>query len=412
MNSVQKAVSEVELPGSKDPKYSALGRGNSVVQVECITGEERFAELAEQWQNLEQRAQTDFCFFQTFDWCYSWWSTVGRANPDAQLCIFVLWQGRELQAVWPMMVDRMPLGTKTLLPLTSPHAEYSNILVDKDILGRKDLEQFIDAARAHIRYDLLSLPKIPVGSPLQSLVQGKGQLAPIDEVASIFDLREFDDFAQYQANTSKSTRRNRNKRKNKLARLGHLEYRTYFADHPHYAELVAVALEMKRNWLQQTGRNDAKLTTQGLEQCVGSLFGDSNLGAGAVVGALMLDDRPVALEVGFLQNGHYYSYIGAFDWSMREHSVGKIQIEEALRWAIETGAAKYDLLAEPAGYKDSWSNNQVPLQSRVFARTFKGYLIGVMWQIHLRPKVKALFNSIPSDWRLKILHLRRAISKN
>ncbi len=228
-------------------------------------------------------------------------------------------------------------------------------------------------------------------------------------MASIFDLEQFQEFAQYQASISKSTRRNRNKRKNKLAKLGAVSYQSFYAGTPEYAELVEVALGMKTHWLQQTGRNDTKLTIAGLSECLSSLSGDQETKSGAIAGALMLDDKPVAVEIGFLQRGHYYSYIGAFDWEMREHSVGKIQIEEALRWAIETGVGKYDLLAEPAGYKDSWSNNAIPLETRVIARSWRGKLVGVMWQLHVRPKVKSFFNRLPSNWRLKILQIARAL---
>jgi len=166
---------------------------------------------------------------------------------------------------------------------------------------------------------------------------------------------------------------------------------------------------MKRDWLSRTGRNDAKLNIDGLTECICGLSGDGEARFGAVAGALVLDGKPVAVEVGFLQRGHYYSYIGAFDWDMREHSVGKVQIEEAIRWAIENGATKYDLLAEPAGYKDSWSNGQMMLQTRVVSRSARGYIVGVAWQLRLRPIAKTIFNQMPSDWRMKLLQLVRTI---
>jgi CelD/BcsL family acetyltransferase involved in cellulose biosynthesis len=377
--------------------------------VECVQSAARFAQLATPWQVLEADHAAAFTFFQTYDWCQHWWNTVGQQNEDAALKIMLLWHGDRLAAVWPLMTDILHLGTTTLLPLTSPHAEYSNLIFDPMLVDQQTLSQFVDYALANVEVDLVSLPKIPAQSALHLALDNKGTLAPVDEIASIFDLSQFEDFAQYQASISKSTRRNRNKRKNKLARMGDLSYQTFFADAPQFADLVAKALQMKRDWLVRTGRNDAKLTIAGLSDCIGALCGDTNSKSGAVAGALMLDEHPVAVEIGFLQRGHYYSYIGAFDWDMREHSVGKIQIEEALKWAIENGADKYDLLAEPAGYKDAWSNNQMALQTRVFPRSMRGYFIGVLWQLHLRPFVKTIFNKLPSDWRFNILKLARSL---
>ena len=377
--------------------------------VEHIQSEERFAELGAPWRALEQRSAQDFILFQSFDWCHHWWHTVGQRNPDAKLEIFALWQHDELVAVWPLMADLLPLGTKTLLPLTSPHAEYSNLIVDSQSVDTRRLSEFVSWVVKKSDVDLISLPKIPTNSALHSAAWDLGLVAPVDEIASIFDLEQFEDYAQYQASISKSTRRNRNKRKNKLAKLGAVSYQSFYAGTREYAQLVETALQMKTAWLRRTGRNDTKLTIAGLRECLSSLSGDQETQSGAIAGALMLDDKPVAVEIGFLQRGHYYSYIGAFDWDMSEHSVGKIQIEEALRWAIDHGVGKYDLLAEPAGYKDSWSNNAVPLETRVIARSLRGKLVGVLWQLHVRPKVKSFFNRLPSNWRLKILQLVRTL---
>jgi CelD/BcsL family acetyltransferase involved in cellulose biosynthesis len=386
-------------------KPPAIAGHEHPISIECVQSDKRFAQLANDWQHLDGINGDGFAVFQSFDWCSKWWHTVGQFNPDARLKIMVLWHGEKLVAIWPLMQDLLPLGTKALLPLTSPHAEYSNLIFDPAFVDQAALAHFVGQVLDQFEGDLVSLAKIPQGSALQLALGDKGALAPTDEIASIFDLSQFESFEQYQASLSKSTRRNRNKRKNKLARLGNLTYQTHFADAPEYAQLVATALHMKRDWLRRTARNDAKLIMDGLTQCISTLEGNSKARSGAVAGALMLDGQPVAVEIGLLQHGHYYSYIGAFDWEMREHSVGKIQIEEALKWAIECGVKNYDLLAEPAGYKDSWSNNQVALQTRVVASSARGFLVGIMWQTRVRPVAKSVFNQLPNDWRQKIIQL-------
>lgn len=378
---------------------------NGLPRVECVQTIEQFAQLKEHWQRLETRSNDGFTVFQSFDWCMNWWQTVGQKNQDARLCIMTMWHDAELVAVWPLMNDLLPLGTRTLLPLTMPHAEYSNLIFDASLVDRQSLALFVENTIEQFDGDLVSLSKIPEGTALQIANGQNGTRAPEVEIASIFDLSQFETFEQYQSGLSKSTRRNRNKRKNKLARLGDLSYQTYFADAPEYADLATLALQMKRDWLIRTGRNDAKLIVDGLTKCICTLKGNSINKTGAVAGALMLDGKAVAVEIGFLERGHYYSYVGAFDWEMSEHSVGKIQIEEALKWAIETGVDKYDLLAEPAGYKDAWSNNQVALQNRVFPRSARGYIVGVLWQLRLRPLAKKVFNQLPSNWRKKVVHI-------
>jgi len=410
MNPVQQAEQmNSERVATHPNDQSAQSQDKAQTVFECVRTDARFEQLAEPWQLLEAKSATDFAFFQSFAWCSQWWRTVGARNKDASLNIMTLWQADKLVAVWPLMTDILPFGARGLLPLTSPHAEYSNLIFDPKAIDQATLQQFVDDALSQFDGDLISLPNLPTGSALHGAVQHHGTPASKQEIASYSDLSQYEDFEQYQSTLSKSKRRNRNKRKNKLARMGDLSYQTFFADTPEFAGLVNVALEMKRDWLKRSGRNDAKLMVDGLAQCIGGVAGNSQTKSGAVAGALMLDGKPVALEIGFLQNGHYYSYIGAFDWGMHEYSVGKVQIEEALKWAIEVGARKYDLLAEPAGYKDAWSNNQLPLQTRTIARSARGYIVGIIWQLHMRPFAKSIFNQLPSDWRLKVLQVVRTL---
>jgi len=400
-----KAETEDVLKTS-DSEHSPL---NSEYTWSMITSIEQVAGVANDWKALETNSAQPFSFFQSIDWCLNWWRAVGSNSEGSALQIFLLWQQGQLVSVWPMMLDEVVGGVNALVPLSFPHVEYSNIIV-ADTVENEILGQFVQEASNSIKCDLVSLPKIPKSSKLAMALGDGGHLAADVEIASIFELSTFDNFEQYQANLSKSTRRSRNKRKNKLSRIGDLTYQVCFADEVKYKAVVAKALDMKLHWLIETGRNDAKLSIDGIEDCLGSLDGNSVSQSGAVAGALILDGEIVAAELGFLQAGHYYSYLGAFDWSMREHSVGKVQIEEALNWAITSNVEKYDLLAEPAGYKDSWSNVEELLETRIFANTWRGYMFGIVWQNSVRPRVKKVFNSLPSDWRQKALGVKRKLT--
>jgi CelD/BcsL family acetyltransferase involved in cellulose biosynthesis len=374
--------------------------------VETIKSAERFAELAESWLALERETTETFSYFQTFDWCYSWWQNIGRENADAQLRIFVLKDGSRTLAVWPMQLTKLSGGTTALVPLTYPHAEYSNLIAapslsDLEILG------FVGSALNETECDLVSLAKIPSGTALERATGQMGITAPIEEIASVFEFTEFENKDDYLNSLSTSTRRSRKKRRNKLAKLGEIDFRVIDATDAEFGAMISEALKWKFEWLEETGRNDEKLKVAGLQATLSALSADAN--AKALAHVMKVDGKPVAIEIGFLQRGHYYAYIGAFDWAMRDYSIGKVQMEQSLLWAIENGVEKYDLLAEPAGYKDSWSNCLVTLQNRTIARSLKGRLYGIVWQHHVRPRVKSFFNNLPKDWRNKALDLKKRL---
>ena len=405
---VAKKVETQESWSATLPQQTADTGEKAAVELSLVESAEGFAELAEGWLVLEAQLDETFSYFQSFNWCYSWWQHIGE-NADAQLKIFVLRRGHNLVAVWPLQLSSLSFGVKALTPLTYPHSEYSSALFHKD-LSEADCKRFVDEVLEQVDCDLVTLAKIPSGTRFQKASAGLGVDAPIEEVASVFEFAEYQNKDDYLASLSTSTRRSRKKRRNKLNKLGEVSYKITQPGEVGYTDLIERALEMKFEWLEHTGRNDEKLKIEGLKQ---TLAGLASEGANqALVQSLMVDDRPVAIEIGFLQCGHYYAYVGAFDWDMRDYSVGKVQMEQAVLWAIENGVEKYDLLAEPAGYKDSWSNLVVTLQNRTIARSIKGQLYGVVWQHHVRPRVKALFNNLPSDWRTKALNVKKALGRS
>lgn len=228
---------------------------------------------------------------------------------------------------------------KGLLPFGHPHIEYSNILADPSRTDAEGLELLAQTVRNIKGIDFFSLPKVPHSTMLAKISTRLGERAPVDEVASIFNLSEITEFEQTQQDLSKSGRKRRKQRRNKLAKQGNISFQSCWADQEGFADLVIRAFAMKRDWLEQTSRNDSKFTIDGYEDCIKALPGDHQQHEGAVATFLSVDNKPVAIEIGFARKGHYYAYIGAFDWGWRDFSVGKIQMEETLSWAVDVALA-------------------------------------------------------------------------
>ena len=215
------------MPPAKQPKR----------ELRRVTNTDDFFALCEGWQQLEQQAHNDFSFFQTFDWCHKWWQNIGIGAED-ELAIFVLMEGHKALAIWPMQFSHLSLGAKALVPLTYPHTEYANMLTDHS-LADEECAQFIKDCLAEADCDLIILPKIPTGTVLEKATSGMGVTAPVDEIASVFDLQAFKSKDDYLASLSSSKRKYRNKRRNKLAKLGALDYQIIYAGEEGYADLVA-----------------------------------------------------------------------------------------------------------------------------------------------------------------------------
>ena len=125
--------------------------------------------------------------------------------------------------------------------------------------------------------------------------------------------------------------------------------------------------------------------------------------------ALCIDDQPIALELGFAAGRDYYSYLGAIDLEFSKYSPGKLQIEEAQKWALEQGFRYFDFLNDPSAYKNGWTNLMVPLASRSFALSFRGYVHCLIWKKHLKPRVKQLYHNAGSNHRKIVTDLYKMI---
>jgi len=95
---------------------------------------------------------------------------------------------------------------------------------------------------------------VPEGTALAELLAGKPEVRGSANAASMLDLSGFGGPEDYVGQLGKLQRRNRNRRRNHLARLGELGFETVWPEHPEFEELVRLCTGMKRRWLAETGR--------------------------------------------------------------------------------------------------------------------------------------------------------------
>ncbi|MBZ8132457.1 hypothetical protein CLD20_04140 [Afifella sp. IM 167] len=357
------------------------------------------------WRALEDRAADPLTWFQSFEWCRAWCAFYApEPGEGAAIRIFTAWQGERLVMVWPLMLAGEGSPVRRLEGLTEPHGQYGNVLLDP-ALGN-DTGEVLRTAWAQIwkseRPDAFVLGNVPEGALPPAFSQGQEIATVAAGVISAMDLTPFaGSYEAYRAALKATTRRARNKRRNKLAGLGTLAYEVHFGGSKEYESLVGLGIDMKRDWLQRTGRGTRALKLPHVVEFLASLHGSP--AGGALAAALTLDGRPIAIEIGFLHHRRFYSYLGAFDWELRDLSPGKVQLEEALRWSIESGVEVYDLLGDPSSYKIDWCNVTTPIFAYQASASLKGRAYLDIWHDRLRPALKRGFEKMPLSLRSRLL---------
>jgi CelD/BcsL family acetyltransferase involved in cellulose biosynthesis len=361
-------------------------------ETELLVTAKAVAALADEWRALEGRAQGGWSFYQRADWCLTWLERLGQgARPH----VVTARQDGELVAVWPLMVAG-GLGLRRLAPIGGPLAQYADALMDAGHEGDALAGALVERALEKPGCDVAAFASVPRTSPLaRALMRRLGPSTAVSAPSFQLDLSTFETPDSYFASLSKLQKRNRNRRRNHLARLGELSFEVVWGGADDFAPLVAQAVAFKRAWLAESRRLSVGLSARGVEDFLGALGGDAAAREGAMVSVLRLDGRPIAIELGFLAHGHYHAYLGAFEPELAAHSPGKVQMDMTVGWLIEAGARCYDLLANEADYKQAWSNREQALVSTHHPYTLAGHVYARAWLNRLRPALKSFYGRMP-----------------
>jgi len=385
------------------PQAKAASAGLLVRRIDSLAGMDG---IRSEWQALEARAADSLAYFQSYDWCRNWCAHYASGDRPAIRVYIGHLAGRPV-IVWPLMLTGDRYAVRKLVALTEPHSQYGNILVDPDAATAGMAADLIETCWRTIqrreKADAVVLDSVPEAALPPGLCANAGLTAVRVGLNSAMDLTRFDgSYESYRSGLKSTTRRSRHKRRNKLAALGSLGYRVHFGGTPAYAELVGIGIATKRVWLEETGRPAQALNLPRVPEFLASLPNNATGDNGAVAAALTLDGRPIAVEIGFLYHRRFYSYLGAFDWSLRDYSPGKVQLEEALKWCLERGIEIYDLLGDASSYKSDWCNITTPLTTYRAANTIYGQAYLSVWRDNLRPALKRAFESLPLGLRCRL----------
>jgi CelD/BcsL family acetyltransferase involved in cellulose biosynthesis len=384
------------------PEVAAAPARFTVSRLESL---EAMQAIADHWRGLERRSTAPFVWFQTFDWCQNW--VLSHAGPRCRPLVFLLWDSGRLAGVWPLMRVQTAIGVTVLRNLGDPHTQYAGMLTESGGLTAAQAQALRTAFMATEGTDTALIGLLPEASPLNAVLPRRTAMAELRNEAAYLDLAAFGNAEAFLASRSKGQRRSRRRAMSHLSDRGPVELKVLRPGDPDFAPLLHRCIKFKNVWLTQTGRISAGLEYTEHAQFLAGLPRAPVGPDGPYLFAMMAGHSPVAIEIGFLRQGHYYSYIGGFDWSLRNLSPGKMQMEMTVCWLIANGVRSYDLLANPSGYKQDWSNRTLALVGHVVDFTPRGAAYSALWLRRLRPAIKRMFEAIPSDVRIGIGAIRQ-----
>jgi CelD/BcsL family acetyltransferase involved in cellulose biosynthesis len=366
------------------------------------------AQMADQknlWSGLDRRSSATLVWFQSFDWCYTW---MCHNQHSCTPHVLMLVEHGKAVAILPLMLKITPWRAKILLMLGDPHSQYGNLLTETGVLRQHQLKQFETVLAAQGQWDGLVLNHVPTGSALEHLMITARRMERLDNQSMVVDLATHESVESYSKSLSKNTFKNLRRRRKHLEDLGALSFKALRPTDSGFSAAIDNCVAMKQQWLQATGRIGSGLKDESFSEFLKNIGPPVEGKDGPLAFVLSIDKQVVAVELGFLQRGHYYSYMGAFDLALRQHAPGRLQIHETIGWLIEQGAQSMDLLANPTEYKRDVANLSIALSCFARSRTLLGALYVSFWAGWGKPKLKRAFSAIPEPWRAALNTMRKS----
>lgn len=377
-------------------QLSSLEVDGRMFNLECYETLETIKTIEEDWLALETSCKEDFTYFQNFNWCIEYYKQfaddlTNKHCPIPQ--VFVLRNNDTPVMIWPLMRIQSRTKLKILTTATEPLGQYANLLFNETYFDVKLGKQVLELIIQHSKSDSVSFNNYPEDSMIDKIIGSKGIKENSNLESSILDLSQYHDWEAYFQTLSKSQRKSRRRDKNKLTQLGEISYDVIKAGTDEYKSLVENALDMKKQWLLETGRTPGLLDDKCTRAMLQNLTASSQKQKPSPIAhALKLNGTPIALELGMIKGDRYYSYLGAIDWNYKDFSPGKVQIEMSQEWSMKQDIKYYDLLHDPSDYKTSWSNLTHKVISRNIPITYKGYIYSQLWKTYIRPKLKSVYH--------------------
>jgi CelD/BcsL family acetyltransferase involved in cellulose biosynthesis len=348
------------------------------------------------WRRFVENDASPITVFQTPGWMLSAMRRLYGRDADCGIRLIVVHDGSGIAMIVPLALATVG-NIRILKWLGDPLFEYGDVIVRRDC----DAARLFADAVAHIArrdaVDAVHLRKVRDDAAVSGYLACHAVELPHATRAPFVALTASITGAHGPARAGARTAKNNRRKRRRLAELGKLSFEVSPAG-ARARQVGSLALDLKRRWLAERGLISRTLADAACVAAVVEAIGDPE--TGARVSALSLDERPIAVEVGFVRKGTYYSYLAAIEPEFARFSPGSLQLADTIAWCRANGVECVDLLGPDDGHKRSWSTGSTGLKDWAVPLTLRG-------KVHTRLMLGVIEPAIKDAYRRSPVPVRR-----
>ena len=343
------------------PDEIAIGHGRialrKMTMIEKIEDPAAFRALRNEWDDLLEASSAN-SFFLTWEWLYPWWKHLSgdrklsiltaRASGELIAIAPLAWRRQRIARIWPFPSLEF-LGTDRIC------SDYLDVIVRR---GKEDealraLGEYL--ARETLLLELADVKRSrSMAVELAAALETRGWSRTEAETDTCpFITLAGHSWESYLATLGAEHRYNFRRRLRNLTQRSTVRFQQAHSPSQRREALALLVALHNMRW-RDRGPSDAfnapdllsfhdEVSQLALDRGWLRLF------------TLTIDGRPAASVYGFCYDHTFYFFQSGFDPAFSKQSVGLLSMGLAIRSAIESGAAEFDLLRGGEPYKFHWA---------------------------------------------------------
>ena len=285
--------------------------------------------------------------FQSFDWIDTYIKTLAA---DKEPLILVEETKGIITGIAPLMISQKRFY-RIIEFIGSPMSDYSNVLArdKKDFLSK--VFQYL---KKNLNYlDVINLTEIPCES--DTIISSREIVEKIGLHMFVQKANEcyFLDIKSCENPKKFCDSRHIRKQIRKLEKIGHLKF--FRCIHKDYKRIFKIMREQHIALWNDRGFR-SMFEDEGHVQFF-DRFLNKNLGKNTELWVLNIDDKPIAIALGFLSHNSFLGFCHSIDIHYRKYSPGRILLKFLMENYIDEGLSTIDMLRGAEQYKKRFTNS-------------------------------------------------------
>jgi len=360
-------------------------------RMEVLDSLEAVETFLPRWRHFVENDASPITVFQTPGWMLSAMRRLYASDAGGAIRLTVVHDASGIAMIVPLALATVG-NVRILKWLGDPLFEYGDAIVRRD---RDAAGLFADAVTHIVRrdaVDAIHLRKVRDDAAVSGYLSRHGVVLPNATRAPFVVLTASMTVAPGPVGAGARTAKNNRRKRRRLAELGKLSFEVSPAGAP-ARHLGRLALDLKQRWLSERGLVSRTLADAACVDAVVEVIGDPE--SGAQVSALSLDEKPIAVEIGFVKRRTYYSYLAAIEPAFARFSPGSLQLADTIAWCHANGVECVDLLGPDDEHKRSWSTGSTGLKDWAVPLTLRGKVHARLMLGVIEPAIKDAYRRSP-----------------